>query len=402
MAGTSAQPFWQEIVRAGTYRLKDGQVYSPKLSDCKNMVEQGNGMLAAGLRVPFAWEHPPDALPSYNLSHRTEWLAKGYFGEPKEFKLDGDRVMGLMDVPDEKDREHFKKVKGVSPRVMTDFVDEKGKLWPGQTISHVAATPKPVQRDQQPAELSGTPDNPIPLKPAGALDLSGADYSENQTDDNTPKPSASSGKGNVINVGMIAGLIEKCGLKLGGNVADADDLCSRLTALAANMPKSGDPNDPDGFNTEVGDDDLTHASSGAGPMLMSQLSEGAKKVFKGVVERERKTMLAEVDDFVKKGAITPALGAEHKTELKVADLSFTEAGEIELTPVVVRHQFMRKLTPGNAFKRKAGGKEADLSQLEEAEVSHELDGDPVDQTEANAAARDAMLGRLGLTYAGKK
>ena len=263
---------WKDLWWPGTLHLGDGRVVTYRDADIRNGERQGNAMLAAGLRVPCCWEHDPDADP-VTLSHSkpahdTAWLAKGYFGEPVEFeRRDDGALWGLLDVPDAKDLAHLAKVRNVSPKLNHDFRDETGRVWPGLTVGHVAATASPVQRRQYPVTLSrhGHP------RSKDAHYLSFATPAR-------PEPT-------MDPLQRIMTALATLGINV-GDVTTVDDLATKVEAMAAADP--ADPQVLDG-SEPAGPPDGTAPGPSMPPVMMSR--------FASYVERDKKDLSKRVDDL---------------------------------------------------------------------------------------------------------
>ncbi len=123
----------------------------------RQVVANGNAQIAAGLTVPVCWMHDTDAKPAY-LSHRPfekrksnphEWMAKGFIGYVRRWEFDpaGSHAVAVAEIFDPKDAEQFLRVGKVSPCVQPQWRDERGRVWDGFSVQHIASTPKPKQRD---------------------------------------------------------------------------------------------------------------------------------------------------------------------------------------------------------------------------------------------------------------
>jgi hypothetical protein len=143
------------FLEPGTYRLPGGRTVTHTPASIRKLVAQGNAQVAAGLRIPCAWMHDPDALPQYlshlppgtPAPHADEWMARHWFGDVRKFEAEpGGGAVALVDIPDPQDAKQFSKVGQVSPGLYQDWVDERNVLWPSLSVGHIACTPKPVHR----------------------------------------------------------------------------------------------------------------------------------------------------------------------------------------------------------------------------------------------------------------
>lgn len=115
-----------------------------------------NRQIKAGLRIPVCLMHDPDAEPEYlelkkngkDPDYLSQWmLAKGYIGDVKQAVVKDGKTYAIVDIPDPDDIKLFDKIGTVSPSLVSDWTDERGKTWNGLNILHIGVTPKPVQRD---------------------------------------------------------------------------------------------------------------------------------------------------------------------------------------------------------------------------------------------------------------
>lgn len=268
-----ATTFWTPLLRAGRYRLSDGRIVEYSRADVLNAVRQGNRMRSAGLRAPVCWMHDPSAAPAY-LSSSTRatagapdaWLAKGYIGEPIKFRVGADgSAEGLITIDDPKDAEQFRRVGGVSPRVDFDWRDERGKLWKGCTISHVAVTPRPIQRELRKAAPAYPPDYLSHATPGRSGETHYLGHATRIGDPNMAGEAdeaagCEGGEGGAAGdtTGCALAKIVDCLVRMGikvGDATDIDDLASRLDAIASHTTGTdsgdGDDDEDDGDNTDL-------------------------------------------------------------------------------------------------------------------------------------------------------
>ncbi len=147
--------FEKDVLKVGAWHLPGGGVFKATPKVVRHLGQRLTDMLEDGLQIPFAWEHQPKAKPMTedeadqalkDKVQRTLGHAKaGQMGE------DDATVLGLLEVPVDADGDAVAKAKYVSPEIVEDFIDGRGKMWPGLSISHIALTARPVQHDQSPA-----------------------------------------------------------------------------------------------------------------------------------------------------------------------------------------------------------------------------------------------------------
>lgn len=108
-------------------------------------------LLAAGFPIPVGWEHQSSAypMPMADMESQLAEKTRRICGYIEDVQLDeNNTIQFLVNIPDEEDARQAAKVRFVSPEIKRDFVDGKNRLWPGQSITHLAITSCPVQMSQ--------------------------------------------------------------------------------------------------------------------------------------------------------------------------------------------------------------------------------------------------------------
>lgn len=413
---------WREVLKPGTYRLPGGRTVTFTRRDVRNAEATGGAMLEDGLGVPLVWEHQAAAVPVY-LSDFTpaspDWpadFARHTFGRVTGYRVNARGALEAKhEIPDPAEAERFKGLLGVSPRLDVDFVDERGKLWPGVTVSHVAATPKPVQRDLAPPTLlsqtagRGRSRSTVFLSfatregSAVAKDDDEKDDAELESDAELPPDDAAAADPEPaltpapMNLTELVGLLGQCGVMVGEGVADLNDLVSRLKAVVA-MKAGGDSGTGDDYaaTAGAGADAAGGTRPGGGPpaVMMSHTRLPAR-----IVAGDRRELARRADELFRTGRVDGATHRRLLAEAKAVDLSYTPAGEIAPHKLVHQLEAYEGLPAGcaNALTG-AGGKAAALSQTRAAARPAELAGP--NSPEAIEEARKA-ISRF-CTYGDKK
>lgn len=143
----------KEIIRPGTYTYINPDTNKPERmtvtkNHIKHFADQGNKMLAGELSIPVPIEHQEDAVPmtkadraAKNLMNNAGWV--------KKYEVKDDRLIGILDIQDEKIIEKLPKtIRFTSPHI-NSFTDGTGAKWDG-VISHVALTTRPRITKQEP------------------------------------------------------------------------------------------------------------------------------------------------------------------------------------------------------------------------------------------------------------
>jgi hypothetical protein len=133
VAGKPASYFWKDMIHSGNY-VHPGQGFSLAVDRdrLQRWADTGRELLAAGVAIPINCDHS-DA-------------ARDVVGYVKEFKLDGDRLLGLCQFIGD-DAALMAARNLVSVGIDPDFTDGQAREW-GEAIVHLALTPVPVVPDQ--------------------------------------------------------------------------------------------------------------------------------------------------------------------------------------------------------------------------------------------------------------
>jgi hypothetical protein len=133
VAGQAASYFWKDMIHAGNYRHPTkGFSLAVNRQRLQRWAETGEQMLAAGVAIPINCDHS-DA-------------ARDVVGYVKQFKLDGDQLLGLCQFIGD-DAALTAARNSVSVGIDPDFTDGQGRKW-GEAVVHLALTPVPVVPDQ--------------------------------------------------------------------------------------------------------------------------------------------------------------------------------------------------------------------------------------------------------------
>ncbi len=147
--------FEKDILRVGNWHLPDGRVFRATPERVRHLGQRLSEMLQAGLQIPLAFEHQEATGPMTADEAAAALRAKVQrtLGHAMSAKLDedGETILGLFEVPVDADGDSLLRNRFVSPEVVQNFRDGNGRVWPGESISHVAVTPRPVQHRQSAA-----------------------------------------------------------------------------------------------------------------------------------------------------------------------------------------------------------------------------------------------------------
>lgn len=413
--------YWTQLLQPGRYRLSDGRTVEYTRSDCKNAMVQGNRMLSAGLRAPVCWMHDPEAEPAYLSATKQAtgapdaWMAKGFVGEPVKYRLARDgSVEGLLNFHDEKDAEQFRRVGAVSPRVDFDWTDERGKTWKGCTISHVAVTPRPIQRGlskPHPAypsdyfahgatpgrsrlthylghatklegdAMGGSPEEEEelpeaeagadPAMPEAAAGGGGEALPEGapaeggdivpEADEAAAIPEAEPEPDPALTTGSdplprLVAALAKLGIKV-GEAKHIDDLASRVEAIAEHTGGTPDLDDPSA--TELESDEVAGKSPNApdakGNIESAPMPPALMAHYTKAANVESATIEKRIQKLFRNSVIDGAYQRDLIGELKKAPLShesFNTDGSLRPFPLLIKLEALERLPAGPFARRK--------------------------------------------------
>jgi hypothetical protein len=156
----------KDALYPGTIRKPGREPLTLTDADLDAAVATANQLVRDGYTIPLYWEHQADDGPvKLSSADKPAHVSKHTFGRVKEaFKDEGGALQLKLQVDADDDFNRLPKVRFVSPELRKNWTDADGRTHKGWSISHVAATPIPVQREQK------------PFDPTNAIRLSLADY----------------------------------------------------------------------------------------------------------------------------------------------------------------------------------------------------------------------------------
>ncbi len=425
---------WQiekDVCYPGTVVITDAKgkphKYTFTQADIDQMNANGNGKVRDGWNVPLVWEHQdelPSRRPMLQLSQQQKdaEFARGVFGCSQGFVLrdtpKGPRLRAVLAGDDPEDLKQFEKVGYVSPEIQWNWRDTDGKVWPGASITHIAATPRPVQRHQDAVRMSQTAavsprldsflqglagvsrvgGTMVPLK----LRLSLTDYAEAPM----PDPTDTTGAGAGTPWERAAAALATCGVMIGDgkNIKDAEHFADLVQVACMNKGPADEPEDDlppedDEDGSQVPEGDMDQPPAGAQPpqgppVQMSQTAQDARGI-----ALERRNLTLEVADLERTRRIDPATAVELRESAKVVPIRLSlnaTSGEIEAEPneVSIRVAAFKKNKPGAAWNPASPGKKPKrLSQRAEPAPESPYDGGRKGDEDAAVKGWEAAVGR---------
>jgi hypothetical protein len=410
---------WKDIAYPGTVHVPGpGNSllrYNFTRSDMAAIARTGRQKVREGWNVPLCWEHQDVEPERVQLSrnraprNRDRDFALGVFGAIEDFALGADgRVKALVAGDDPKDYEQLKKVRFVSPEIQWDWVDTDGRLWRGPSVTHLAATPRPVQRHQNP--VGTDPDAPQPrissaetlpglirmsvggaARVAPRIRLSFENWFPGgvnpMADDTNPTPSGGDGAKKQTPWERAAAALAMIGVKIGdgSNIKDADhfaDLCevACMNSQAAQPVEDElEPEETDESQEAAPEGDMEQPPEGASepPPPPVQMSLEARQQIEArdafILDQHRKDLTRRVGVLAKRFAptvVNPLLERVGKVRLSLTD-------KLKLAPcaLITEIETLERLPKDAAWSPAAprpgdkagapagkGGKKARLSQ----------------------------------------
>lgn len=350
--------------------------------DARHIARTANAQLADGWHQPLAWEHQ-DVEPvrlsqgetaRLSQAEKDREFAKSVFGFAKAYRVGPDgRVRVTLAGTDPRDLEQFKKLRFVSPEIQWDWRDSDGRVWRGPSITHIAATARPVQRHQTPVGVRMSlrareiqsfekfvgavrvaPTLHPSTPPAGRLRLSLSDYEappmadelDFGASDDTEGDTGGKGTGKGSAWERIAAALESVGIKLGGvEIKDADHLADLIEVACANgedadMAGDDDLSDLDEEpepNQPAGDVAQPPEGAAAAPQPPFQMSlQAARKQQQQAEGFARKNLASRIDALEADRKVTPAIAADLRSQIPALRLSFAGSGEVKANALTLK------------------------------------------------------------------
>jgi len=425
-----AEPWtlWKDIAYAGRVVVptEDGGAasYTFTPADLRHIAGTGNAKVRDGWQIPLCWEHQDVTPERLRMSRgaKDRDFARGVFGRIERFDLTPDgRLKALVTGDDPRDLDQFRKVRFVSPEIQWDWTDTDGRTWRGPTVTHLAATPRPVQRHQHP--VGADPDRPHPrltaagnleslvrmslgAGPAGpggvgrrlrlALEHYAVPKGHPMADDldTTPPEIESAGPAKKSAWARIAEALAKCGVKIGdgANIKNPEHLADLIEVAAMNSEEYDEPDGDEMLPPETEDldeppGDLEGPPEGTTtpPPPPFQMSLDAHKG--RVVELEREKLIGRAQSLVRRGA-APAVINPFVAQIKKARLSLTGNARLAPHPLVAKLEAFEEMAKAGTWKAPpaAGGKKTRLSQRGAARPA-----DPSPYQEQSPADDDSIV-----------
>jgi hypothetical protein len=340
----------KDIFRPGEYRLPDGREVKFTAADVRQAHKNGLAMLRNRFAIPAIYEHDEHATPvQLSGSADPNWpesFARKAVGHVTGFSLreeGGVPVLWASHEMSDEDAKQWAKARFASPRLDVNASDSKGNRYPGYSVQHVAITPRPIQVEQRPVQLSTTAYTaPIYLS---------MEYLK-MADENDDKGGSDTGGGEFK---RIRDALAKLGHAMPDSVTDWAGLATGLEVLAASG--SGDMDDMDDMDDQDGDG--TGETTAAAPPIM--MSAQQQKVHDRLVNAERRSLATRAETatrkLVSRGLLTADQANKFNAKFSSINLSFASDGSVKRNELVAQLETYEQL----AANAKRTGNSVNLS-----------------------------------------
>lgn len=393
--------------------------------DADRIAATGNAKLRDGWAIPLCFEHQ-DVQPARALQlsqgERDYEHARGVFGHVAGFRVDpSGRVKAVLRGPDPADLKQFEKLRFVSPEVQWDWMDSDGRTWAGPTITHVAATGRPVQRHQTPVGVRlSLAAREIPClekfcgavrvaptigasAPAGrprTIRLSLTDYEAPMADELDfgagGTGTGDAGKGSPWE--RIAAALAGAGVQIGDgkNVKDPEHLADLIEVACMNSDQ-GQEDVLDDLEPDDGapEGDMPEPPPGATAAPMPPLQMSLRRQQEQAEGFARRNLASRIDALEETRRVTPAIAAALRAEGTTVRLSFAASGDVKANALTTKLGAYEALPANAAWSPTGpakGRKAARLSQRGAAvprskyEAGEAGDAETPEQTQATLDA----------------
>lgn len=354
--------------------VKGWKTYTPER--VKAFHDRMQEMLAAGVNIPVCWGHQEDAVP-LSAEEALEKRIKGTCGRVAESRLEGGILVADLEIDDPEDAKKLPSIRFVSPAHRPNVIGAN-RQWPGESIIHVALTPKPVQHTQKPFGTVKLSSETVCL----SLDGYRPEYlGVDDMADEKPKKGEGDGKGDEEQAGLEGGAKLKAVLAvLATKVTPPmilpedttpENFLDRLHTAALTAAGKIEPKQPE--------EELNPAPVGLS--VEDRLTRQETRLLNG----ERRLLKNRVKQLLLTGRITPAIRKKLDTSLDTVQLSLDEQGGLADSPAVARIEAYEELAAGAADP---AGAERLSTDGDEVEMDPKHRGGPVTAQEVDQAVND--------------
>jgi hypothetical protein len=273
-----------------------------------------------------------------------------------------------LEVPGEDDAKRLPSVRFVSPEITRDYTDGDGRVWRGQSITHVAVTPRPVQHRQKPFAAAR-----LSLDRVVRLALEGYEMADKENE---------ATEGEEKTGGDLSALIDalrETGMTIPDEVSDISGLIIAVKAAGGV-----------GGNTDEGEATAGPAAEELTPPVQMSLDKRSRAVEARLIKQERASLGLRIGNLLRSGRINRPLHDRLVKEANTVRLSLGEDGEPSPCKLLMQVEAYEALPTGKTFGQ-------DRLSLEAVEVQppEHLRTGPKTESETEQAVKDwdAMMGR---------
>lgn len=408
---------WKDVLYPGTVVVPDNDGKPVRCMiqphDIQNACQVGNAKIKRHWGIPGCWGHQPGALPVQLAEDRIADQVKNTFGHAIGFEVVGGILRVGLDVPDADDVKRLAKIRFVSPRLDYDWRDGTGKLWKGLTVTHIAATPRPVWPKQKPFNIALGHDRPrtlfLSLDAYESNPMSGENddkkTGETETEKKAPPAETETKKDDAGGSADFRLLVDALrtinGLTIPDGVSTLSDLTIAVKASAGTQAEQEDEDDEDEDDSELDDEDDETQTGDAdeddlkNPNKTGEVPPPIQMAFDRASKLDRQTIEKRITKLEKSGRVTPAIRDGLLRDLKKVQLGYDDAGNLKTNKVLDLVEGYEKLPAKSASLTGKKGKKKDAVELGNDRVGEAGASEYDDTFDSDAAFNDAWDSALG-------
>lgn len=300
-------------------------------------------MLADGLQIPLAWSHQDRAKPmtQEEWDRRKAELEKLTLGHA--CAADVDPELGCLkvkiEIPVEEDARRVRAVRYVSPEIIWNYRDGRGKVWPGPSITHLAVTARPVQHHQQPFRQVAL----------SMLRLSMSDYVRLGDIDvaDEPQNTPNNGDGAVDSGAKLKKVLEalaKVGLVLADDTT-VDNLLDRLHSVALTKEAA----DNGSISSDDDESRTTPSEKEISPVMMSLVQKELEPYKQALLRTHRASLQSRIRRLLDTGRITRPIYQALAADCGKVHLSLDGMGDLIPSPLTAKIEAYEALDENSSW-----------------------------------------------------
>lgn len=393
----------KDVLWEGRWTFPDGRVLTVGPDDLERYAHTARRMLASGLPLPWCWDHQPGVGPVPVQMSQTLYSDPEARAAAARNTINVDTTGVRVEERDHKGRKRKVLVAEfddgrltaeqkaavaaagrVSCRVDRNLWDARGngRVYKGLCISHIAVTPRALEPDQGPFQMSATAPELIRGKSDEHFYMASGKYDGDEPDggdegagvaaetaepdavdpailtaDTAPPPLPPEPAGPPPELQSVIASLKAMGIALPADeIADWKqlDLLLKSLSLMGIQARDATGGDPDA--------DLTATvGAGAPPMLMSQSQMYASQP--DIVERHRKGIRAGIAAAHRDGQLSGPMHDQFLAEFQgdSFEMSYYPSGRLKKNRLIADLDALRRRVPRGTFGRRSAGDAYDMA-----------------------------------------